>query len=492
MLYGQKWSDPPLTRIRLNIVSRHNETVALLGARQDSKGHSNVGVCAMTATQVPNDLFSRFRPAKDGRPSKVLNVAVVGGGPAGLLLAWKLLDAGHRVTVLEKRSLYALNQVSDSRSYNLTADGLGLRAFGQLQRLLYCAGTIVIGRAIHSSAGLWNHPYGYRTSDHLVSVPRGDLLALLAATIDGHPNYTPHFDSEVEKVDTKNGKVRFTSGTTPTDLSGFDIIAFADGVRGLGQRSAKDQPGVNSASDTEDTPYLNVTIDSKAVAQAQLALNRIHFFPAQDSLGIGLPNADGTLSVLIEARIHKNHKQELVCPFTSKTPFSFYNKVFTDRAAADQYLNTINPTLCTLVKSVPDDQIVNRPPGHFIEAFVTSWRVGRLGILVGDSGSCAPPWAGFGMNLACAHAADLAAAINTCADVDTALDQYNKKWQKCTGVVRDIIREHGALLNSGIGSERWRQDQALRERREQVLGERSSYQIVAFQERGLEALAGLD
>jgi kynurenine 3-monooxygenase len=446
-------------------------------------------------TEVAQSLLSRFRPDASGVPTKALKIAIVGAGPAGLLLAWKLLKMGHRVDVFEKRPEYKLSEQSDSRSYNLTADGLGLRAFSELGNLIHCAGVIVDGRAIHSQSGsLWTHPYGHRATDYLVSIPRGDLLALLAATLVGHPNCTLRFNSEVTAADVKEGVINWKGSSTaaPLELSQLDLIAFADGVHGIGQRKAKEQPGVNSANETEDTPYLNVTISKNAAKRAKLHLNKIHFFPAEDSLGIGLPNFDGTISLLIEGRALRNSKQEVVCPFTGKVPFSFYKNVFGTRREADAYLRNQHSEYEQILADVPDDQLVLTRPGHFTESFITSWRVGRLGILVGDAGSCAPPWAGFGMNLACSHAADLAELIAQSNDIEIILEKYNKRRQKCTQVVRRIIREHGALLNSGIGSGRWRREQAVRERREELLGERSEYQIVAFQERGLEELAGLD
>ena len=442
-------------------------------------------------TPVANELFSRFTPAERRASSNALHIAVVGGGPSGLLLAWKLLDTGHNVTLFEKRDEYQLNRAPDSRSYNLTADGLGLRAFGRLSNLIYSAGVIVVGRAIHSPSGLWTHPYGYRASDHLVSIPRGDLLALLTGTISDHPCCTLHFSSEVQDADVKKGLVRWKHKTRTETLDNLDLIAFADGVHGLGLQKAKNQPGVDSVSETEDTPYLNLTIPREAVAQAKLELNRIHFFPSDESLGIGLPNYDGTISLLIEARITKNHKDEPVCPFTRRTPFDFSQTVFTKRDAFECYLQNQNRKLPRLLEDCPNTQILNRPAGHFIESFVNNWRVGKVGVLVGDAGSCAPPWAGFGMNLACSHAADLAHLINDSDSVVGALVRYNVRRQKCTTVVREIIRQHGVLLNSGIGSRKWRREQALRERREQVLGERSAYQMVAFEEGGLEDLAGL-
>lgn len=244
--------------------------------------------------------------------------------------------------------------------------------------------------------------------------------------------------------------------------------------------------------ETEDTPYINLTISREIASKAQMELNKIHFFPSEESLAIGLPNFDGTISLLIEGRIRKNHKGKSVCPFTARTPFDFNKKVFKNRNEVNDYLERQNPTLNQILAGLPDDQFLDKLPGHFIESSITNWRVGDIGVLVGDAGSCAPPWAGFGMNLACSHAADLAQLINKSSDIDSVLDKYNERRIECTKVVKRIIQEHGTLLNSGMGSRKWRREQELRDRREQILGERSEYQIVAFHEFGLEDLAKLE
>jgi 2-polyprenyl-6-methoxyphenol hydroxylase-like FAD-dependent oxidoreductase len=219
-------------------------------------------------------------------------------------------------------------------------------------------------------------------------------------------------------------------------------------------------------------------------------LNKIHFFPYEDSLGISLPNHDGTISLIIEAPIH-TYKKKTVCPFTGRTPFTFDRVVFTDREDAKKYLQGQNPNLARVL-SDSVDQIVNKRPERFIQAFVSKWRVQKLGVLLGDAGSCAPPWAGFGMNLACSHAEDLARLVCQSNDLDSALDTYEHRRIECTKVVQKIIKDHGDLLGGGMWRKKWRRDQTLRDRREQLFGERSEYQIVAFEERGLETLAELE
>lgn len=449
--------------------------------------------------KVADAFFSRFFPTTKNDSSKKLQVAVIGGGPAGLLLTWKLLDAGHTVTVFEKGGEHKLDQEPDPRSYNLTADGLGLRAFGRLANLIYWAGIIVDGRAIHSPSGsLWTHPYGYQTSDHLISIPRGDLLALLTATITSHIRCKLHFNCTIKRtgVDAEQGTVKWKYNNAKVarkKLENLDLIAFADGAGGIGRIIRGNTPGTSSRRNSHPTAYLNLTISEDVVRKANLDLSKIHFFPAPDnkSLGIGLPNFDGSISLLLEGEIQERNNNEEVCPFTGQVPFRWNSSVFTTKKAADQYLKTQHPTLGKVLNNF-FDQVRGRLPGHFIESYINKWRVGTKGILVGDAGSCAPPWAGFGMNLACSHAADLAVLLSHHTTVRTALIEYNKRRVACTRVVKNIIEDHGDLLNSGIGSQNWCRKQAIRERKEQVLGERSDYQIVAFEEQGLEILAGLE
>lgn len=97
------------------------------------------------------------------------------------------------------------------------------------------------------------------------------------------------------------------------------------------------------------------------------------------------------------------------------------------------------------------------------------------------------------MNLACSHADDLARLIVAQPDnLEAALDEYNHRRIDCTKVVQMIIQNHGALLTSGMALKKWRREEMLRDRREQILDERSEYQTVAVDERGLELLAGLE
>lgn len=131
-------------------------------------------------------------------------------------------------------------------------------------------------------------------------------------------------------------------------------------------------------------------------------------------------------------------------------------------------------------------------PGRFIQSSVSEWRLRKVGV-VGDAGSCAPPWAGFGLNLVCSHADDLAQlVVANCGNLDVALEQYNHRRKACAKFVQSIIQKHGALPTSGMATKKLRREEILRDRREQILDEGSEYQQGAFGERGLEILASLE
>jgi 2-polyprenyl-6-methoxyphenol hydroxylase-like FAD-dependent oxidoreductase len=423
--------------------------------------------------------WPRFAPGVDTRPRARLRVAVVGAGPGGLLAAWKLLDLGHDVVVLESRPPHAASKEDDVRSFNLTADGLGLSAFGKLRPLIYAAGTIVDGRAIHRPPRpVFTHRYGCRASDHLVSVARRDVLVLLAATIENHPRCRLLFDHAATDARPAGGRVLWNGpgdgGDRAVFEEAFDLVVFADGMRGLGQRLAREIPSVGSTVTPHEVAYLKVTIRAEAVARLALPLDKINFFPGRSSLAIGLPNQDGSISALIEDRFEG----------ASTRP------IFSEPWEAATYCRRLNERL---VEAVPDlaDQIIGQRPGFFYTTRIDSWRLGPRAILLGDAGACAPPWAGFGMNLACSHASDLARVLTRFDDLDTALEAYNRRRVATSHVIQDVVAAHGSILTSEIGSARWRMAQSVRDWRERVLGRRTPYQTIAFEEHGLARLAGL-
>lgn len=448
---------------------------------------------------VRNKLLSRFIP-QNIRTNNSMRVAVVGGGPAGLLLAWKLLALGHKAFVFEERRRYKMDQDHDKRSYNLTADGLGLRSMGPLSRLIYFSGVLIDGRAIHyQNKPVYAHPYGFKATDHLVSIARSDLLTLLAETISQHRNCQLKFNAKVEKANIRQGSVTWKNGKRKQILKNLDLIAFADGVHGLGQEIERNLRGRKGGlDDTHGTPYLRVTISAQAVKANNLQLDKIHFFPSDKCLAIGLPNVDGTISALIEHPIkpRKVNGEEIeFSPFVEDRIWDWNEPVFKGEIEAVKYFQSLHPRLQKALKDTFVKEVLagkGQEASDFRRRTVDRWRLGKKGVLVGDAGNCAPPWAGFGMNLACSHASDLAKCISEAPSLESALQKYELRRKRASDVVNQIVSEHGKLLKANIGSLKWRKGQEARQMLERTKGKRTKYQMVAFDEGGLEKLSVLN
>src|SRR5579864_1410865 len=93
-----------------------------------------------------------FEPSVNiGGPTRETRVAIVGGGPAGSLLALALAQRGYEVDVYERRSDPRMQVTGGGRSINLGLSKRGMQALdmvGLLNKVLERAVTMR-GRVIH-------------------------------------------------------------------------------------------------------------------------------------------------------------------------------------------------------------------------------------------------------------------------------------------------------------------------------------------------------
>src|SRR5687768_12513759 len=113
--------------------------------------------------------------------SKVKNIAIVGAGLVGSLLAVYLRNRGYRVTVFERRADIRRESVEAGRSINLALSNRGLRALDEIgvtndiKRLAIP----MHGRMMHALNGaLTFQPYG-KEGQFINSISRRALNALL-------------------------------------------------------------------------------------------------------------------------------------------------------------------------------------------------------------------------------------------------------------------------------------------------------------------------
>ena len=425
----------------------------------------------------PRTAFSRTSEsgrssARNSRSSKTERIIIVGGGPGGLVLAALLRALGYEVLVLESSPSYGSElHVVDDRSFNLTIDGLGMHAAGPLSRLIYATGLLIDGRAIHRpSKPMLTHPYGHAASDHFVAVSRTDLLVALTQHLCVDWDCPVRFGCKVTSADAKTGELNWHDTTTGENHQGFaDLIVFADGVGGLGREKAFKKAGVSAKKESDPTAYLKAEIKPDAAKQCGIPLDKINFWPGEGGVSIGVPNVNGSVSVLVMGEL----------------PGAFESPVFTNPTDAMRFMRSRNPLL---LDAIPDlgNQLVNRKSGNFATTEVSTWRLGPRAVLLGDAGRCAPPWAGLGANSALSDADALVTALTEHRDLDEALVTYSAGRVAASAIIQRLIVGHGRLLNVSLGSWPWRLLHGIQDLRERMFDTRTLYQRIAFDKGGLD------
>ncbi|XVV02326.1 FAD-dependent oxidoreductase [Actinosynnema sp. CA-248983] len=167
-------------------------------------------------------------------------IAVVGGGPAGMVLGLLLARAGVSVTVLEKHGDFLRDFRGDTvHASTLTLlDELGLGpSFADVPHQLVDKVQVVTDGGIATMADMSRLPGAHK---HIAMVPQWDFLDLLADAGKREEAFTLAMNAEVvgvEKSGTRVTGVRYRTRDGERTL-GADLVVAADGRGSLVRREA--------------------------------------------------------------------------------------------------------------------------------------------------------------------------------------------------------------------------------------------------------------
>lgn len=307
---------------------------------------------------------------------------IIGAGLVGSLHAVYLAKRGVKVEMYERRPDMRTVDISAGRSINLAISHRGLKALdrvGLKEKVL----EMVIpmpGRMIHDSEGNTNfQPYG-KDGQHINSVSRGGLNALLMTEAE-KAGVKIYFNQRCTKMDLDAGKAMFRN-----EVSGDVSEVVADHIYGTDGAFSEVRHAMMMTDRFDYSQsylkhgYKELSVPAAEGGGFRLEKNALHIWPRGGFMLIALPNLDGSFTVTLFLSFEGKYAFENLN--TEQQVLDFFNEVFPDVV---QHMPTLvedffgNPTssLCT-VRCFP-------------------WRYKDKALIFGDASHAIVPFYGQGM-----------------------------------------------------------------------------------------------
>ena len=402
-------------------------------------------------------------------------VIITGAGLCGTLLALQLANRGHRVTLLEKRGDLRKETMSAGRSINLALSDRGLAALelaGLKQKALDIS-IPMLGRMIHIKGGGTTMllPYSGRQGEHIQSISRPGLNALLLDAATDHPLIDIFFNHGVQHADVTNARVLGTIGNTSDtfDMSG-DVLIGTDGA-GSEVRNGFLQIGSNIRFNYNlhwlDHGYKELEIPAAVGNTWQLEKNALHILPRQSFMVIALPNLDGSFTVTL---------------FLAYDSTPGFNQLHKDNEIMT-FFTAEFPDLLTLMPNLLAD-FKHHPTGALGTVKCGPWHTDRS-LLMGDAAHAVVPFYGQGMNCAMEDVLHL----NRCLDDahenwSAAFNDYYAGRKKDTDAIADLAVENYYEMRDHVDNPNFIAKRAIEMKLEKKYPDYASkYNLVTFCEQ---------
>jgi kynurenine 3-monooxygenase len=336
-------------------------------------------------------------------------IAIIGGGPAGSLLAILLARRGFTPVVIERsREFSAANK--EGRSINLA---LAARGVAALRRAGIDADVEALlipmrGRRLHEQDGAQRFlAYGQRADEQIYSISRAGLNALLYRLAAERFDVEYRFQQRCVGIDAATGAPLLETPHGSVALEA-DVVFAADGAGSDVRRSLVAAGAIDSTEELLDHGYKELTIAAGPRGEFALDPAALHIWPRGGFMLIALPNPDGSFTAT------------LFLPHTGEPSFA---AVTPERAA--EFFRREFPDAIALMPRF-DEDYARHPVGILGTVHCRPWSHRHL-LLIGDAAHAIVPFHGQGMN----------AAFEDCAVFDSLLEDASSAlpldWQRLFG-----------------------------------------------------------
>jgi kynurenine 3-monooxygenase len=327
-------------------------------------------------------------------------IAVVGAGLAGCLLACFLARRGYRVALYERRPDPRAGRPERGRSINLALSERGLDALRRigLDTQVMTDALPMRGRMIHPVAGEPSFQSYSAAGDLAInSISRGALNNALLTAATALPGVRVAFDHRLVGLDPATGEMTFETPQGKVTAAA-PVVLGADGAGSAVRGQLLAYGALEESLDFLDYGYKELTIPPVG---GEFALDpaALHIWPRGTSMMIALPNPDRSFTCTLFWPTHGT------ASFAS----------LSSPAAIERHFATHYPDLVPLAPNLVDDYQHN-PVGVLGTVRCAPWQVdGRVGLL-GDAAHAIVPFYGQGANCAFEDVVELDRCLDECAD----------------------------------------------------------------------------
>lgn len=313
-------------------------------------------------------------------------IAIVGGGPAGCLLALLLERRGEQVAVYERRADPRVSPPEAGRSINLALAARGKRALAVAGALDALVPHMVPmpGRMLHPVGGTASFsPYGQRPEEINHSISRAELTHQLVERAGRRPGITLHFRQRCIGLDEDLAPLMQDEDSgRQFPLHATRVIA-ADGAGSALRRALAARGLVTASNELLDHDYKELTIPAVAGRSALPVREALHIWPRHGFMLIALPNADFSFTATLF--LPRDGAPGFTSLEASGAARVFFQQEFPDALAL-----------------MPDfeREFATHRQGVLGTVRTDPWNAGEKLLLIGDAAHAVVPFHGQGLNCA--------------------------------------------------------------------------------------------
>ena len=331
------------------------------------------------------------------------NIAIVGSGLVGSLLAIYLRRKGHSVTVFDRRPDIRTVEFS-GRSINLAMSDRGWKALREvsLEDEIKKIAIPLDKRAMHVlGKPQYFQKYG-KEGEAIWSISRGVLNRKMIDLAE-EAGAVFRFEEKVWDIDLPTATL-YTGESEKSEWKEYkyDLVFGCDGAFSRVRHKMQRRSRFDYSQDFLDVGYKELTIPPNPDGSHKLDKHSFHIWPRGRFMFIAMPNLDGSFTCT------------LFLPFEGEVSFEKINT----KAEAKDFFRTYFPNVMQDIENLTQDFFKN-PTSAMVTMKCYPWTYWDKVALVGDSAHAIVPFYGQGMN----------AGFEDIFALDKIMDRFGDDWE---------------------------------------------------------------